>query len=253
MIEPLSDIREYRRRRKEAWEKCSSYWLSEPLRHVVDVGDTIASRVIRNCKASDVQATVVDMGCGSCWLAERLLQTNLQFSYIGIDSNPTFVLAAAEKYKHYDNVRLIRADVDSVVDLDVEADIVINSFNFFELADLRAGMANVSRWLKSDGTLLLSTIDKTYLILALSHGWDNFHENLRAYQATPGVKFDFQKVDLGNKLADEFEYPSVLYSTQDYLEAASGAGLALVSYVEEPFTAREIPKIYCHLEFRKVL
>jgi hypothetical protein len=97
----------------------------------------------------------------------------------------------------------------------------------------------------------MSTIDKTYLILALSRDWSEFHDNLRRYQELPGTKYGFQKIDLGTGVSDHLEYPSVLYSTQDYLEMARAHGMHLVDYVEHPFTSRAVPKVYCHLEFRR--
>ena len=250
MIEKLSDKNVFRQRRNDAWTRNTSYWLSEPLRHVTDTGSYISERTRSFIGAElDHQFVILDMGCGSCWLLESLLAMELDFIYIGLDNNSKFVDAATERYADIENASFVLADLDMRVSIPQKVDLVVNAFNFFELASLDDGMNNTASWLRPGGTLFMSTIDKTYLILALSKDWDEFHENLRIYQDTPGVKFDFQKIDLGRGLSQELEYPSVLYSTQDYITAAKKAGLQFASYSEQAFTGRAIPKIYCHLEF----
>jgi SAM-dependent methyltransferase len=252
MIETLADIARFRERRCQAWARNVDYWLRGPLRHVVDVGDQIVGCVQRLCRESTGHApAVVDMGCGDAWLLGALRDKRVQLSYRGIDSNAEFLQAATEKYGALRDVAFILADVETRVDLPVEADVVVNAFNFFELDNLEQAMANVQRWLRPNGMLFMSTIDKTYLMLALSRDWSEFHENLSRYQKLPGVKYGFQKIDLGAGVSDHLEYPSVLYSTQDYIETARAHGMHLVDYVERPFTSATVPKIYCHLEFRR--
>lgn len=252
MIGPLSDGEAYRKRRREAWSHNTAYWLSSPLRHVTDVGDFICNRTLALVSSSERRpAVIIDMGCGSCWLLEKLATVSSAFTYIGIDNNEEFIAVARARYAHLANASFVLADVDMRVTLPQQADIVVNAFNFFELANLEVGMKNAASWLRPGGKLFMSTIDKTYLLLALSSDWAGFHHNLATYEKTAGVKFDFQKIDLGFGPSAELEYPSVLYTTQDFLEAGVEAGLGFGSYAEQAFTARPIPKIYCHFEFVK--
>lgn len=72
----------------------------------------------------------------------------------------------------------------------------------------------------------------------------SFVENLRAYETLPGVKYFFQPIDLGDKPSEKLVYPSVLYSFEDYLNAALRTGLRLGKYEELIFTTKPIPKIY---------
>lgn len=250
MIKEMRDRVAYRQHRDLAWSRNGSYWLSQPLRHVVDVGELICQRVSSHLSSLNKQEPViVDMGCGSCWLLQSLSRSLPRFRYIGIDNNAEFIDAARSAYSRNTNASFCLADLDMRVDLDVKADMVVNAFNFFELADLDRGMSSAAEWLNDSGRLLMSTIDKTYLILALSSDWRDFRRNLRTYQNMRGIKYDFQRIDLGDRLSGELEYPSVLYSTQDFIESAAKSGLTLRSYSETAFTARAMPKIYCHLEF----
>ncbi len=252
MIETLTDIGRFRDRRRHAWALSTSYWLRGDLRHVDDVGAHIVDSVQRMCKeCAHPTPMVVDMGCGNAWLLKALRDRCIDVSYVGLDSSPEFIQFASTRYGALSNVTFVLADVETRVELPVEADVVVNAFNFFELCDLNEAMANVEMWLRPNGRLLISTIDKTYLILALSKDWDEFHENLRLYQELPGIKYGFQRIDFGTSVSENLEYPSVLYSTQDYIETARAHGIELVDYIEYPFTSKTVPKIYHILDFRR--
>lgn len=251
MIRSLDDIEEFQRRRALAWERNVDAWLRGPLRHVDNVGQYIVERVtVLGNQTERRRPLIVDMGLGSAWLLKALVDKGLQCSYLGLDAVEAFVSRAAKTYQNLGEARFMLADLEVELDLDVRADVIVNAFNFFELSALRTAMGNASRHLKPTGTLLMSTIDKTYLILALSKDWDEFTENLRLYQELPGVKYGFQHIDMGSYVSGTLEYPSVLYSAQDYIEAAKVNGMHLVKYTEHVFTASFVPKIYLHLEFQ---
>jgi SAM-dependent methyltransferase len=253
MIETLTDSMAFRCRREAAWAHNISYWLSEPLRHVADVGDYITDRVSILCRDSGASpATIVDMGCGSAWLLRYLLDRRVDISYIGLDGTPAFINHAVQAFEGTKRASFLLADVETELTFPIRADVIVNAFNFFEVCDLPMAMHNAGKLLHTGGKLFTSTIDKTFLILALSANLDEFYENLRRYQNLPGIKYGFQPIDLGGAISEVLEYPSVLYSTQDYIDTALKSGLRLVNYVEQPFTAKTVPKIYCHLEFEKV-
>lgn len=251
MIRSLDDFVAFRRERESAWNGNLEYWLSAPLRHVDDVGDYIVDRVCELSLHRDTKPIILDMGFGSAWLLKEIVKKKLHCSYMGVDVTQAFVARAANAYEQITEAKFILADVEGDLDLGFKADVIVNAFNFFEVCDLPTAMANASKHLKSGGTLLMSTIDKTYLILALSRDWDDFHQNLRLYQELPGIKYDFQHIDLGNGVSGTLKYPSILYSAQDYIDAAKMNGMRLVNYAEQVFTARFVPKIYLHLEFQR--
>lgn len=253
ILETLDDPGQFRERRARAWERNIEYWLKGPLRHVVDVGDYIIARVSSLCKESPRgRPTIVDMGCGDAWLLRALQAQGLRMSYVGLDWTQQFIDHAYNEFRHSSTVCFERLDLERPVEQSFDADVVVNSFSFFEYCDLPQGFSNASRFLSLGGTLLMSTIDKTYLLLALSEDWPDFLDKLKAYQELPGIKYAFQPIDLGNAVSVTLEYPSVLYSVEDYLQAAREAGLVCVGYKEHIFTARRVPKIYYHLEFKKI-
>jgi len=252
MIESIDDREAYRRRVHLCWEENSSYWLSNPLRHVTDVGEYIVENVIKICsEAQSSRPTIVDMGFGSAWLYTALRGRNFSCNYVGFDSNEIFVTHSRTKFADDKSCRFELVDLEEPIDIDVKADLVVNAFNFFELSDLQQPMKNAYDLLLPKGKLLISTIDCTYLILAISKSWPDFLNNLARYNKLPGVKYTFQPIDLGDGASSTLQYPSVLYSRDDFLAAAEKVGFHYESYKEGTFTCKTIPKIYFHLKLVK--
>jgi len=253
-LESLADREAFRRRRAAVWEQNVGYWLAGPLRHVVDVGDYIVNRAESAClRARRKKPIVIDMGCGDAWfLREMLKHRKDNMIYIGLDSTEIFVEHGRAEFASEKNVRFELVDLEMPVEQRFSADLVVNSFNFLELCDLDEAFANASRFLRLGGTLQIATIDKTYLLFAVSRGWEDFIQKLELYERLPGTKYSFQPIDLGHGVSETLFYPSVLYSTEDYLNAAYAHGLELRSYKEHIFTASTVPKIYCHFEFCKI-
>lgn len=252
MIESLLDRETFRRQTRKSWKQNSSYWLSCPLRHVTDVGDYIVNKVINICNGKkNKKPTIVDMGFGNAWLCQALKKQAFSCNYVGIDSNEMFIEYALKKFYGDKSCRFELADLEEPLHIGVKADLVVYAFTLFELTELRQPLINAYNLLRPDGNLLISTIDSTYLILAVSNSWSDFLENLARYEKLPGIKYDFQSIDLGDKASNTLEYPSVLYSRDDYLKEAETIGFKFRSYKEHIFTAKPIPKVYFHIELIK--
>ena len=131
-------------------------------------------------------------------------------SYVGWDSLEAFVDRATATFRDIKSARFFLADVERDLDFPIQADLVVNAFNFLELCDLSRAMANAATHLRPGGTLLMSTIDKTYLMLALSSDRKEFYGNLALYQELAGTKYGFQHIDMGAHVSETLEYPSVL-------------------------------------------
>lgn len=251
-LSTLSDKATFKLQRNAAWARNIDYWLQGPLRHVADIGDTIASRTAQLCQnCGRDRPIIIDMGFGSGWLLRALLQRQLDFVYIGLDCTIAFIENARDEFRALQNVSFELIDIEEPCGKEFEADIVVNAFNFFELCDLPQAFRNVHQFLRPGGALQLATIDKTYLLLAHSRNWSEYITLLRDYQNLSGVKYFFQRIDLGDAISETLEYPSVLYSTEDYLSCANVVGLHLDFYKEYPFTAAVVPKIYCYYEFSR--
>ncbi|MEO5511772.1 MAG: methyltransferase domain-containing protein [Longimicrobiales bacterium] len=249
MLQPLTDIPAFKSRRAAEWVKAEAYWLSAPLRHVVDIGDIVIDR-IEQLLEENRGDSVIDAACGSGWVLEGLTKRSSSVSYTGVDINPDF-LAHVQALPHDMPVTLVKADLEQRWDTPpAKAAVVVSALTQIELADIDRVMANLASMTDANGTLLIATIDKTYLLLAAADGDEAALKRiLYEYEHIPGVKFFFQPIDLGDGASDKFAYASVLYTTEDFINAAAGAGMRLSNYREIPATDRPIPKIYQIFEF----
>lgn len=254
MLASLLDPIAFRERRAREWARAREYWLSAPLRHVTDIGSTIVDRVIELLNSAQHPRDVVDAACGSGWLLHGLRDRGCDARYFGLDMDVEFLRRVREIAGARGNAEVFHADLETQLCVPVSpAAVVVSAFTLFELADLSQAAHNLAGLVRQDGTVLVVTIDKTYLMLAAAAGdWARFIEILKEYTLLPGVKYFFQQIDLGHGASRYLSYASVLYSTEDFVTAFRGAGLELTGYREIPATDRPIPKIYQCLEFRHV-
>jgi len=254
MLASLLDPAAFRERRTSEWARAREYWLSAPLRHVTDVGPAIVDRVIELLSAAHHPSGVLDAACGSGWLLTGLRDRGCLARYVGFDVDPEFLRRVREIACTRGNAEAYSADLEAELSLPVPpVPVVISAFTLFELADLFTAARNIARFLRQDGTALVVTIDKTYLMLAAAEGsWSRLVDILKEYALLPGIRYFFQQIDLGHGASRDLAYASVLYSTEDYVVAFRAAGLEMTDYREIPATDRPIPKIYQLLEFRHV-
>ncbi len=252
MISKMYSKLEFKKENLECWKKNTNYWLNSPLRQVEDTKSFFTNKLkeilFNNC-------IIFDLGCGSGWLIDLIQELNISVKYIGIDFNKKFIDFLNGKFNN-SNYEFILADLEEPLNQKYynKADFVFNNFNFFEIANLESAFDNAYQFLKKDGSLIISTIDVTYLVVAISKNFDEFKQNLVDYEKTKNggnVPYFFQPIDLGYASSNNLRYASVLYSLADYFRLAKSKGLSLIDYDEIICTSRFIPKIYQYIQFSK--
>lgn len=244
---------EFKSENKRGWEANSNYWLNNPLRQVEDTKPFFKEK-LRQMVRPDM--TIVDMGCGSGWLLDFLLELGIPFSYIGLDFSPKFIAHLKNKYSRLPFVSFEVVDFEELIPqrLHASADIVFNCFNFFEVLDLDVAFANAVWMLKPKGQLVVFTIDAIYLALAVSKDMSEFRKNLREYEVmkTSGeIPHFFQNIDLGDAESKDLKYASVLYSLDDFFKQAKKNSMCLIDYGEVIKTSKFLPKTYQYIAFSK--
>lgn len=244
---------EFKAENMRSWQNNADYWLHKPLRQVEDT-KTFFKEKLRNLVAPEM--SIVDMGCGSGWLLEFLLELHIPFSYIGLDYTKEFIDFLKIKYSQKPGVSFQLVDFEEPIPsmLVGRADIVFNCFNFFELLDLKAAFSNAVRMLSPRGQLVLFTIDAVYLALAVSKDMTDFRERLRLYEeikARGETPHFFQNIDLGDAESANLKYASVLYSIDDFFMRAREHDMRLIDYGEVIKTAKFLPKVYQYMAFAK--
>lgn len=249
----LKNKTEFKKENQKSWEKNTKYWLSNPLRQVEDTKPFFMEKLKILVKP---KMTIIDMGCGSGWLLDSLIELSVPFEYIGIDFNIKFIEHLKVKYSKISNAsfELIDFEVGIPKSLYNKADIVFNCFTFFENADLNRAFQNGVNMLNSNGEMVIFTIDYTFLILAVSHNMEEFKANLKSYEElkTKGkIPYFFQNIDLGDSESKELKYASVLYSLDDFFKQSQKYKLKLIDYGEVVKTSKYLPKTYQFIVFKK--
>ncbi|MFT3845780.1 MAG: class I SAM-dependent methyltransferase [Lacibacter sp.] len=246
---------EFKKRNLLSWKKNSEFWLNSELRQLTDTKDFLLKKIptLFNESKSDLPV-VIDMGTGSGWALDLLLELKIETQFIGLDFNEKFIAHLKQKFLNFQSTEFHCIDLEENIPNDFrnKADVVFNFFNFFETANIETAFRNASLMLKPKGKLVIMTIDSYYLMMALAKTMDEVKEVLKIYnekKAKGEVPFFFQKVDLGNTESDNYEYASVLYSFEDYFKEAQKNGLKLNDYGEVVKTAKYIPKVYKYIVF----
>lgn len=253
MIKMLKDKLQFKNENLNSWVENTEYWLNSSLRQVEDTKDFFRKKLkellFDGC-------TVYDLGCGSGWLIDFIAELNISVKFVGIDFNEKFIQYLREKHTDTSHFEFVLADLEKPLEQVHygKADFVFSNFNFFEIADLPPAFENAYKLLNNNGSLIISTIDVTYLIVAISNNYDEFKKNLIMYEeakAEGKVPYFFQPIDLGNSASTQLKYASVLYSFADYFKLAKSKGLVLQDFDEVICASRYIPKIYQYMQFSK--
>lgn len=250
VIRSKEDQIQFKRLNLHHWIENTDYWLHSQLRQVVDTKDFLEKKLHKIVHECHEIPTIVDLGCGSGWIPELLLKSGISCRYIGLDFNEGFISFLQEKHKDHKGFTFRCLDIEEKIpnDLSNSAHIVVNCFNYFELANLDKAFENTRTILKNNGSLIILTIDVIYLLLAISGTMEEYKEHLAQYEHCKenGTGYFFQKIDLGDGPSD-LEYASVLYSLQDYLHLAEKNQMKFVEYDEVIKTSKFYPKVYQYL------
>lgn len=244
---------DFKKENQIAWEHNTDYWLHNPLRQVEDTKiffkQKLAESVIPDM-------FVIDMGCGSGWLLDFLLELNIPFKYLGLDFNKKFIDHLQNKYSNIPFASFEFVDFEEPIDKKhySSADIIFNCFNFFETANLENAFGNAAHMLKPSGKLVIFTIEVTYLILAVSSSMEEFKIKLKTYEEIKNkgeVPYFFQNIDMGDSESKDLKYASVLYSLDDYHKQAKKFNMYFSDYGEVIKTSKYLPKVYQYIVFAK--
>lgn len=253
MIQMLNNKEKFKLENLESWYKNTDYWLTHPLRQVVDTQFFFKEKLKRLIEPN---MYILDMGCGNAWLLEYIIELDLPFTYKGIDFNQKFIRYLDDKYHSMPNVsfELIDFEIDIPIHLINQYDLVFNCFNFFETANIDIAFSNAVKMIKRQGKLIIFTIETAYLILGISRDMAEFKANLKMYEDIKSkgeVPYFFQNIDLGDSESTELKYASVLYSLDDYFKKAKQYNICMDDYGEVVKTSKYIPKTYQYIVFRK--
>jgi len=244
---------EFKEENRLSWRANTQYWLNSPLRQVEDTKEFVLAKLPALVHSG---AAVVEMGCGSGWLLQFLLDLGIDCTYLGLDFTVEFIEHLRSEFKDVSKASFEVVDLETRLPARYveKADVVFCAFALFEMTALSVAIENACRMLRPGGRLVILTIDPAYLMLAVSKTMDDFRSVLAAYEGEREkgrVLHFFQNIDLGDAESTDLRYASVLYSLADYLKEAKRQGMRLDDYDEVVKTSKFIPKVYQFIVFEK--
>jgi ubiquinone/menaquinone biosynthesis C-methylase UbiE len=230
------------------WHCNSTFWLEGKMRHLRDVAAFTTKELARLLSFYSGEKRLPDLfdfGCGEGWIFRLVHDCHLTAKYTGIDFNERFIEALRSRYGQNSDHRFYHFDLEvpPPAELIAAADVGLNFFNFFELADISAGFANVAAMLRPTGRLLIVNIDPVTQILAVSGSRESFRENLKEYEKYKEQLGYDKDIDVGDEPSGRI-YKSLLYSTATYVRLAKKHGLQIEDYKEIIKTGNSVPQIY---------
>jgi cyclopropane fatty-acyl-phospholipid synthase-like methyltransferase len=252
----VRDNEEFKQANLSNWHVNSDFWLEGRMRHLKDVAKFTQDELHRLLQHADENngssPTLFDFGCGDGWIYRLIHENHLTAKYVGIDFNQLFVEELRRRYGESEDHKFFCFDLEATPpeELIGSADVGVNFFNFFELANIEAGFRNVASMLSAGGRLLVVSIDPLTQILAVSESHEKFIENLRQYQEHKHRLGYDKDIDIGDTPSNRI-YKSLLYSTADYVRLGSECGLTLEDYKEVIKTGNAVPQIYQFIFFVK--
>lgn len=251
----ITDSTKFKIQNLNEWKTNADFWLEGNMRHIKDVkGKTI--EILKTLLYADstksVKRTVIDEGCGEGWVYRALTEAKLDVNYYGIDFNEKFISELNKRYKEHENVSFIKDDIEEkeINLLSGKADIVVNAFNFFEIANLEKAMRNTANLIKDGGYLLILTIDPITQLLSVSDNQKMFYEYLTEY-ANKKNRIGYRKrIVIGDKKTNKHYY-GILYSLADYLKEGRNNNLVFQDYSEILNPSRPTPQLYQFMVFKK--
>ncbi len=122
----------------------------------------IASRLVDRLQYMNVQPNkIIDLGCGTGYVAELLSQKYQHAEITGVDSSADRISQLTKKA--LSNVKAVQADVASLPFADASVDMIISSGLLHWLNDIESCLAECRRVLKPNGLLLFATLGPTTL------------------------------------------------------------------------------------------
>ena len=117
-----------------------------------------------------LQASILDLACGTGELTRKILEKNPQQAITGVDISPAMLEIAKDKLEAYPQVKLFNASVTALPFDSQSFDLVIcaNAFHYFQSPQL--ALVEMKRLLKAQGKLIILDWCRDYFVLrVLTH------------------------------------------------------------------------------------
>jgi ubiquinone/menaquinone biosynthesis C-methylase UbiE len=133
-----------------------SRWYDRSILQFIFFGPTHRA-ILRSLDSVTTGSTILDVGCGTGLLAEKLLKSSPDVSVVGVDLAPGMIHHAEQRCERFgERAKFMVGDSEHLPFADRTFDAVTCSHSFHHYPNQPAVVAEFSRVLKSKGVLLLA-------------------------------------------------------------------------------------------------
>ncbi len=255
-LKDQNDKNMFRMYNKNNWEKNSKFWIDQYYIHLglrEKLFSYLKDFILNYQNKFNHAPKILDIGCGSGWLVDDLLRTQLNFNYTGLDYISNFTDFLTNKYHdYYQSINFVNLDIEVIPETFSESyDLIISNFTLHEIVFPEVAFKNIYKLMNKEAHLLIISLDATIEVIRVLDAESEILENLlKVFRSDmPTV---ISKPIIFNKNISIVDYQRILYTYSDFVDYALREHLTLQKsgYVNDYDRIRNNP-VYLFIEFIK--
>ncbi|MCY1503321.1 malonyl-acyl carrier protein O-methyltransferase BioC [compost metagenome] len=244
-IESLNELN------KQLWKYGWRYWYAKDYIHI-GIKEYLFEK-ISEIKKEKEKLKVLDIGCGSAWVAKYF--SGLFFKYVGIDFNKALIIELKKRFLNHSKCSFYLHDIESKKPLPLQNeryDLIFANFILLELSDLHTFFENVTKVQSKGAYLIITGLDPVNEIYRVSNSSVELEENLNTYRHSEFPLVLLKEISFDGEVTD-YKYLRVLYSIKDILNTAFSNSYELVDVDDKLNLHADSPKspLYYALKLKK--
>lgn len=234
MIGEIKNNEEFSRTCLSAWHENASFWLNTR-----KINPEIKSfiRKVTNEVAENEQLRVVDVGCGSGWLASEVISNFPGASYCGIDFNDYFI-ERLKKEEARNEYLLLDFNNPLPPELSHKYNLVVSCLSLIEMTNLEQVIENYKTLTFAGGRIIIVTLNPYVELIRLSADTDALKSDLAMFRLSYEPKFYEKEILVDHKHSGKTYY-GVLHSTENLMGALLKNNIRICDYKELNFISND--------------
>jgi 2-polyprenyl-3-methyl-5-hydroxy-6-metoxy-1,4-benzoquinol methylase len=234
MIGEVKNNEEFSKTCLSAWHKNASFWLStRKINPEIKLFiKNVADKVVEN-----EPLRVVDVGCGSGWLASEIVSNFPGASYCGIDFNDYFIERLKKEETHNDYLLL---DFNNPIPTEFtnKYNLVVSCLSLIEMTNLDQVIENYKALTFPGGRIIIVTLNPYFELIRLSANADFLKSDLTMFRSSCKPKFYEKEIVVDHQHSGKTYY-GVLHPTENLMGALLKNNIRICDYKELNFISND--------------
>ncbi len=251
MIFELTNKEEFKTLNLESWRLNCEYFINNNYIHS-GVKEFLVQKIeqcISQTSTNKTHPRVIDIGCGTGWLAGALKDKPID--YVGIDIMSEFVNSNSIKYPDFG--QFIPADIEQKVPSGIkQGDIIVCAFSLIEMPYLEKALSNLNDLMYAGSRLLIMGLNPFFEIFRDTNDKLELEQGIKMFRGTSNQLVISKKIKREDSISPA-NYYRILYDIDDYIHKAEGLSWSIYEAFEEvnKVTKTVDQPIYNYISFIK--